>query len=220
METLLLTMHKKVRYSKPKSRPDSPMSEDEQMFSFEIQRNIKENIIRSFDKKYLAHNFVDMLNTGVIIPEQLVIAPPAYDTAWYIKATRKGLGKSSTTIPIQRKVMGANGKMIKTSQQYPSWYNKKTERVVRGSIIHKGYSYAYELNKYGSEFEVFKKKQGLPPNLAKKSIAQLGLAHLERVKVKPHNHRGFITQAIYDSVWQFVKNHKDIVEKVKIWLPM
>ena len=87
-----------------------------------------------------------------------------------------------------------------------------------GDIRTRAGSYADELNKLGSEFEVFKKPATLSPNLKKRTIQNISEKNLERVIVRPHNHIKYLEYTISDSVKTFQKLYKDKVVGVKIWL--
>ena len=79
-------------------------------------------------------------------------------------------------------------------------------------------SYANELNKIGSEFEVFKKPDNLPDNIKKRTIANISESRLERVMVKPHNHKNYLSDAIRGAVDKFKVKHYREIEGIKIWL--
>lgn len=115
---------------------------------------------------------------------EIEIAPPRYDTAMFIKTSRKSYSGS-------RGYGGGFGAVIR-----------------RGSG-----SYASELNKLGSEFEVFKKKPNLPYNISRKTIANIGMNNLLRVKIKPHNHKNYAYNALNMACMNVATNYKGKIEK-------
>lgn len=171
-------------------KTSTTLTKEQEKLALEIQEYILTNLLYEFNFKHLARNF-----------------------------ERHLFSKFSLMQPSELEIAPRN---------YDTAWYIKTSRSARkgygaygvGQMRFKEGSYALNLNKVGSEFEVFKKKKGLPPHLARKTIAQLGEQHLERVKIYPHNHKGYLTQAIFDSVMKFYKNHRDTIEGVKIWLPM
>ena len=98
-----------------------------------------------------------------------------------------------------------------------AWYistsRKKTFGGIGvGAIRFTGGSYASELNKKGSEFEVFKKKD----KSNKKSISQLPTNQLERVKVYPHNHKLYANRALFFAVSNVARKYKGEIVKWRV----
>lgn len=110
--------------------------------------------------------------------------------------------------------------LIITPRKYDTAHFIKTQRRKKGigDIRYRQGSYADELNKKGSEFEVFKKKKDLSPRIKKRKIANISEKNLDRVVVRPHNHKGYLTKAIKTSIDNFQKYHKKDVERVNVWL--
>ena len=78
---------------------------------------------------------------------------------------------------------------IKTSRQKK---RKNSNYEFGGRMKFQSGSYASELNRYGSEFEVFKKKD----KANKRKIANISEKNLERVIVRPQNHKGYAAKAL------------------------
>lgn len=81
----------------------------------------------------------------------------------------------------------------------------------KGKLLFTSGSYANELNKKGSEFEVFKKKY---PTTT--PMTQLPLTDLERTKIYPRNHKRFIHTAILNSASRVARRYKGRIEKWQI----
>lgn len=114
-----------------------------------------------------------------------------------------------------------NKLLIRPKHYDTAWYIKTSRQARRGGegvMRFRSGSYADELNKYGSEIEVFKKKPNLPPHLKRKTIAKLGETNLIRVKIHIGNHKNFISNAIVYATTQFMNKHKGEIKEVSIWL--
>ena len=87
--------------------------------------------------------------------------------------------------------------LIQPQNYDTAWYILSGRKLGYNQINFTMGSYASDLNKKGSEFELFKKKQ--PTRIPQRALP---LSQLKRVKVYPHNHKGFIKKGIIDACRQ------------------
>lgn len=103
-------------------------------------------------------------------------------------------------------------------KKYDTAYYIKTSRMTSWGGIGKGHikftsgSYADELNKKGSEFEVFKKQLTNTGKKPKTTIAKLPLSRLDRVMVYPHNHKRYAYRGLYFAIYNVVRKYKGEIQ--------
>ena len=90
---------------------------------------------------------------------------------------------------------------IKTSRQKK---RKNANYEFGGRMKFQSGSYASDLNRYGSEFEVFKKKD----KANKRKIANISEKNLERVIVRPQNHKGYASRALYNAILSTIRTQQ------------
>lgn len=90
---------------------------------------------------------------------------------------------------------------IKTSRQKK---RKNANYEFGGRMKFQSGSYASDLNRYGSEFEVFKKKD----KANKRKIANISEKNLERVIVRPQNHKRYASNALYYAILSTIRTQQ------------
>lgn len=168
------------------------LSKEEKLYSIEIQTYIIDYLKGEFKIKHLSKRYLETVESNSNLnAEQLIFAPKKYDTAWWIKTNRKGA---------------------------PRFRNKNS-------------SYALELERKGSEFEVFRKKNINIVKIGRNgklkvvnskdvAISKLPEKYLDRVKVYPHNHKKYMTNAITYAIMKFTQKHKKEIEGVKLCIKL
>lgn len=78
-------------------------------------------------------------------------------------------------------------------------------------------SYANELNSKGSEFFVYKKKD--PITYANVPMRLMPRSELEKVLIRPHNHRNYANKMLRHAIIRFGNNHRNEIEEI-VWQVM
>ena len=78
-------------------------------------------------------------------------------------------------------------------------------------------SYANELDRKGSEFFVYKKKD--PIRWLNVPMKYMPKSELEQVLIRPHNHKNYAHKMLRYAIIRFGNNHKDEVEEI-VWQVM
>ena len=151
-----------------------------------VQEKFQIQMEKEFSDKHLSGN---LLENGLKYTQNKIrVAPKEYDTAYFIKTSR----------------MTSWGGIGVGHIRY--WGGKK------GQIKYAYNSYASDLNKKGSEFEVFRKKINAKGKKPRTTIAKLPVSKLERVMVYPHNHKRFAYRGLYFAIYNVVRKYKGEIQ--------
>lgn len=81
-----------------------------------------------------------------------------------------------------------------------------------------GYSYASDLNKKGSEFEIFKKKNhNSKTSISKTPIGQINNM-LDRIIIRPHNHKNYANRLLLFAITNTIKKkaYNGVIEQWRV----